>query len=159
MSRVPHFSFWLSLLFALCLQLVPMPDALTAARPLWIPLVLVFWTLDEPRLPALTAAFGFGVACDVLYNTALGQHPAGFILLVYTISRLRSIFILFPLWQSTLALVPAWLGYCLLMTVIDKMFHHSADPWLRWMPALTCVLFWPLIHVVLSRFSRATNTE
>ena len=45
---------------------------------------------------------------DVLYNTVLGQHAAGLVLLAYAMTRLASVFILFPLWQSTIALIPAW---------------------------------------------------
>tara|TARA_R110000850_G_scaffold156_6_gene1128 strand:- start:1392 stop:1871 length:480 start_codon:yes stop_codon:yes gene_type:complete len=154
MNRPPHLSFWLSLLIALCLQMMPLPDSVASLRPLWVPLVLVFWALVEPRVPSLLAAFLAGIVLDAHLNTVLGQHPSAFILLVYGVSRVRAVYILFPLWQSTIALIPAWLGYCLLMAVIDKLFRHSADPWLRWMPALTSALFWPLVFSVLARFSR-----
>lgn len=154
MTRAPHASFWLSLLIALFLQLAALPDAVAAARPLWISLVLAFWALSEPRVPALLAAFVFGIVLDVLYNSVLGQHATGLVLLVYFMARLRGVFVLLPLWQSTVALIPAWAGYCLLMFLIDHLTRHIADPWLRWTPALTSVLAWPLVHVVLTRALR-----
>jgi rod shape-determining protein MreD len=158
-SRVPYRRFWLSLLVALLLQLVALPESLTAARPLWVPLMLVYWALAEPRVPTLMAAFVFGIALDVLNNTVLGQHASGFVLLVYFMARLRGVFVLFPLWQSTVALAPAWLGYCLLMAMIDDLSRHRADPWLRWLPALSTTLFWPLVHTVLDGFSRRHSRE
>lgn len=159
MTRVPHTGFWSSLLVALFLQLVALPDMLAAARPLWVPLLLVYWALAEPRVPALLAAFAFGIALDVLYNTVLGQHAAGYVLLVYSMARLRGIFILFPLWQSTLALAPFWAGYCLLMTLIDDLTEHRADLWLRWLPALSTTLFWPLVYTVLDGPHRHRSQE
>lgn len=159
MSRIPFRRFWLSLLAALFLQLVALPDAVAAARPLWIPLMLVYWALAEPRLPSLLLAFVLGIALDVLYNTVLGQHAMGFVLLVFFMARLRAVFVLFPLWQSTIALIPAWAAYCLLMTMIDDISRHRADVWLRWLPALSTTLFWPLVHSVLEGGTRRHSQE
>jgi rod shape-determining protein MreD len=158
-SRVPYRRFWLSLLVALFLQLVALPDMVAAARPLWIPLMLVYWALTEPRVPALMSAFVLGIALDVLYNTVLGQHASGFVLLVYFVARLRGVFVLFPLWQSTVALAPAWAGFCLLMAMIDDLSRHRADIWLRWLPVLSTTLFWPLVYTVLDGFSRRHPQE
>lgn len=149
MNRTPHASFWLSLLVALFLQLVALPEPIAAARPLWIPMVLVFWALTEPRVPALFAAFALGICLDVLYNSVLGQHSCGLVLLVYLMTRLASVLTLFPSWQLTIALIPAWASYCLLMMTIDHLTQHVGDPWLRWTPALTSVLVWPLLHWAL----------
>lgn len=159
MTRVPHARFWTSLLVALFLQLVALPDLIAAARPLWVPLLLVYWALAEPRVPALIAAFVLGIALDVLYNTVLGQHAAGYVLLVYFMARLRGIFILFPLWQSTIALAPFWAGYCLLMSVIDDVAKHRADVWLRWLPALSTTLFWPLVYTLLDGAKRRQSQD
>ena len=159
MTRAPHSRFWLSLLIALLLQLVAMPDVIAAARPLWLPLLLVYWALVEPRVPSLIAAFVLGIAMDVLQNTVLGQHASGFVLLVFVMARTRGVFILFPLWQSTVALIPAWLGYCLLMALIDDIARHRADLWLRWLPALSTTLFWPLVHTLMEGASRRRPSE
>lgn len=154
MTGTPHARFLLSLLFALLLQLVELPDAVAAARPLWVPLVLVYWAIEEPRVPVLAAAFLIGILLDVLYNTVLGQHAGALVLLVYFMARARGVILLFPLWQSTAALIPAWLGYCLLMMLIDDLTRHRADLWLRWLPALSTTLFWPLVHTVLDSAAR-----
>lgn len=159
MSRTPHLTFWLSLLLAFCLQLVPLADAIETLRPLWIPMMLVYWALVEPRVHCFIAAFVMGIALDVHYNTVLGQHTGGLVILVYGMSRLRGILILFPIWQSTIALIPAWATYCLLMTLIDTLFRHSADPWLRWTPVLSSALFWPLVFSVMARLARHKAQE
>lgn len=159
MTRVPHARFWFSLLIALFLQLVDLPDAIGAARPLWLPLVLLWWTLQEPRVPTMVAAFAFGLVMDVMHNSVLGQHAAGFLVLVYFMARVRGVFVLFPTWQSTLALAPAWMAYCLLMSLIDDIAQHRADPWLRWLPAFSTTLFWPLVSHVLDGWSRRRSDD
>lgn len=159
MTRTPHGRFWLSLLIALLLQLVDLPNAIAAARPLCLPLVLMWWTLHESRVPTMFAAFVFGIVLDVLYNSVLGQHAAGFVLLVYGMARVRGVFLLFPLWQSTVALVPAWVGYCALMSLLDDVSRHRADVWLRWLPALSTTLFWPLVSTVLEGYGKRGEGE
>lgn len=138
-----------SLLLALLLQLIKLPDFLTAARPMWLPLVLAYWALTEPRVSALLGAFIMGLFSDVLFGAVLGQHALGLVLVVYLVTRLRSIFALFPLWQATLALIPTWLVFAFTLFWIDGATGHQANIWLRWLPVISTTLFWPLIYSVM----------
>jgi len=154
MRRVPHLAFWISLLVALFLQLVMLPDSIANVRPLWIPLVLAFWALQEPRVPVLLASFLFGIMLDVLFDSVLGQHALACVLSTYIVIKLRGLFILFPLWQSTVALLPVWVIYAFLMFWIDGVAKHQADVWLRWVPVASTTMFWPLVYVVLESHLR-----
>ena len=138
-------AFLLSLLAGLMLQLVELPDSLSAARPLWMPMILADWALREPQLPSLVPAFLIGLMLDVLYAAPFGQHALGLVAILYIVVRLRSFFIMFPLWQATLALIPGWALYCFLMFWIDGATHHQPEIWLRWLPAISTSLFWPLL--------------
>lgn len=158
-ARTVYAGFLGSLLCALVLHLVELPSLLAAARPLWMPLVLAYWALREPRVSALVPAFVFGLAMDVLFGTALGQHALGLIMVVYFVERLRGIFVLFPLWQATLALIPAWLLYALLMFWIDGVVRHQADPWLRWLPVVSTSLFWPLVYTLMELVRQPSDEE
>lgn len=142
-------AFVLSLIAGLILQLVALPEPLSAARPLWLPLMLAYWALREPQLPVLLPAFLIGLILDVLYAAPLGQHAVGLVIVVYLAVRLRSFFLIFPLWQATIALIPAWVLYCFLMFWIDGATRHQAEIWLRWLPAISTTLFWPLLWSVM----------
>lgn len=158
-TRALYIFFGLSLLLALLLQLVVLPDPFGAARPLWLPLVIAYWALIEPRVPILLASFIGGLISDVLFSSVLGQHALGLVLLAYIVSRMRPIFILFPLWQATLALAPAWLLYTYLMFWIDASTHHQADLWLRWLPVISTTLFWPLVFVLMELVRTREDSE
>ena len=151
--------FVLSLIAALLMQLVVLPELLGAARPLWLPLIIAYWALVEPRMPILLCAFILGILSDVLFSTVLGQHALGLVLMAYVVSRMRPIFILFPLWQATLALAPAWLLYIYLMFWIDATTHHQADIWLRWLPVLSTTLFWPLVFALMEALRGRDDSE
>jgi rod shape-determining protein MreD len=147
--RTLYVGFLGSLVLALILQLIELPTLLAAARPMWLPLLLAYWALREPRVSALLPAFAFGLCMDILFGAALGQHALGLIAVVYFVERLRGIFVLFPLWQATLALVPAWFLYAFLMFWIDGILQHQADTWLRWLPVVSTSLFWPLVYTLM----------
>jgi len=148
-GRTLHFTFILSLSAALLLQLIELPEVLSGARPMWLPLIVAYWALTESRTHVLLGAFIAGMFADVCFGTVLGQHELGLVLVAYLVTRLRPIFVLFPLWQATLALVPVWFGYSFLMFWIDGITTHRADAWLRWLPVISTTLFWPLIFALM----------
>lgn len=149
MTPAPHLRFWLSLIAGLLLQLVALPDPVAAARPMWLPLILAFWALYEPRVPVLLAAFVVGLLLDGLFAAALGQHALGLVLVVFVAIRLRSLVGLLPMLQSMFVLAPIWAAYALLMFWLDGVGRHGSDPWLRWLPVVSTALFWPAVHLVL----------
>lgn len=158
-TRAVMLGFIVSLLLALLLQLIQLPELLAAARPLCVPLVLAYWALREPRISTLLPAFISGLLLDVLFGTTLGQHALALIAVVYIVERLRSIFILFPLWQATFALIPAWALYSFIMFWIDGVTRHQADDWLRWLPVLSTTLFWPLLFSVMEAMRRPAEDD
>ena len=157
--RNTYAGFLGSLVLALILQLIELPNLLAAARPMWLPLLLAYWALREPRISALVPAFIFGLAMDILFGAALGQHALGLVVVVYFVERLRGIFILFPLWQATLALIPAWALYAFLMFWVDGILRHQADTWLRWLPVVSTSLFWPLVYTVMELLRQPAEEE
>ncbi len=64
----------ISFVAALVLAIVPLPAALAAYRPDWVPLVLIFWGLMAPERIGLLTAFAMGLALDTLSGALLGQH-------------------------------------------------------------------------------------
>jgi rod shape-determining protein MreD len=158
-DRGLYLGFLASLLLALVLQLVPLPEWLAGARPLWVALILGYWALREPRISVLFSGFVAGLALDVLFGSALGQHALGLIIVVYLVERLRGIFVLFPLWQATFALIPVWIVYCFLMFWIDGATKHDSNVWLRWLPVISTTLFWPLVFSVMELLRQAPDDE
>ncbi len=142
--------FLFSLVVALYLQFLPLSPVASMVRPLWLALVLGYWALYGPNVSVITAAIALGLMCDTLQDTPLGQHVVGLTLLVYTLIRLRTVLGLYPVWQVTLLLTPAWLLYALLMYLLDGMAHHPSQALDRFLSAAISVLCWPLVGFALN---------
>ena len=76
---------WFSLTLALLLSVAPMPGSAEIARPLWLGLVIAFWSLTLPHRGGLGAAFCFGLAQDVLAGTLFGQSALPLILIAFLV--------------------------------------------------------------------------
>ncbi|MCI0749912.1 MAG: rod shape-determining protein MreD [Nevskiales bacterium] len=148
-ERTPRRLIAVSLLVALILQLLELPYALAVLRPLWVPLVLVYWVMTLSQPGGLFSAWLMGLLLDVLLNCVLGQHALGLTAVVFVTLQTRNILALYPVWQQAAVLTPAWLLYAFLMFWIDGASGHSADPWLQWVPVLTTGLCWPLVVATL----------
>jgi rod shape-determining protein MreD len=158
-QRALYAGFFGSLIVGLILQRIELPNLLAAARPMWVPLLIAYWALREPRLSTLLPAFVIGLCMDILFGSALGQHALALVIVVYFVERLRGIFVLFPLWQATVALIPAWLLYAFVMFWVDGIVRHQADTWLRWLPVVSTSLFWPLVYTLMELFRTPAEDE
>lgn len=153
-DRVPWLAIVVSLLVALVLQLFELPYALAVLRPLWVPLMLVYWVMAIPEPTGLLTAWLVGLMLDVLLGSVLGQHALGLTAVVFLALGLRGWLGLFAIWQEAALLTALWLVYAFLMFWIDGATGHRADPWLQWLPVLTTSLCWPLVVSVMTALRR-----
>lgn len=74
---------WLSLLLALCLQVMPLPDAWLVWRPDWLGMILVYWCVVSPQRVGVFYGFALGLLLDLIEGSPLGQNALVFSLLAY----------------------------------------------------------------------------
>lgn len=158
-ARSVQLSLGLSLVLAVLLQLVALPEVLRLARPYWLPLVLSYWALSEPRAASLFGAFLAGLALDVGFGAPLGQHALAGVIVTYLIHRLRPVFVLFDLWQAALALIPLWALYAFLLFWVDGVTGQNADPWLRWAPVAATAVLWAPVYGLMHRLMRPRRED
>src|SRR5690606_176335 len=91
MSR--HGNPWLlpvSVLVALLLGLLPLPDVLQPVRPYWLALVLVYWWIEEPDRAGLGLAFVCGVCADLVFGSVLGEQALRLVIMAFIVGRFRA---------------------------------------------------------------------
>lgn len=156
---VPRVMIAATLLAAVVLQLLWLPYALAVVRPMFVPLVLVYWAMAVPQPTGLLTAWVTGLLLDVLFGSVLGQHALGLTVLVFITLQVRGVLSLYPMWQEALALTAVFAVYVFLMFWIDGATGHYADPWMRWMPLLTTGACWPLAFGLLNGLQRRSEHD
>ncbi len=91
-----------SLLAAYLLAVLPWTGAWLLARPDFILIVLIFWTLHEPRAIGQGVAFSIGLLMDVSDSMLLGQHALAYVMAIFGAQVLRVRILSFPLPAQTL---------------------------------------------------------
>ena len=73
-----HFVTIVFLMIGVILNLIPLPDLLTAIKPPFLLLILIYWSLAFPKHISLTYAFVTGIIMDILLITPIGYHALCF---------------------------------------------------------------------------------
>jgi len=112
------------------------------ARPDFVLLVLLFWTMHEPRSIGQGIAFAVGLLMDVSDSMLLGQHAFAYVLAVYGAQVLRVRILSFGLVEQTLHVLGLFV-VASLVTLLLNLLLGADFPGLAYFisPVLTA-LFW-----------------
>lgn len=143
-----------TVILALILAIVPLPDALRPARPHLLLLLVIYWALSAPRAAGLMFAWLCGIAIDVIKGPLFGQHAAAFLLVAYLTHKNQLRMRVFPIYQQTFWVLGLLIIYEFLVWWIDGIIGAPVTTWQRWLPVFTSAILWPLIVAVLDTWSR-----
>jgi len=154
MSQLKYLVIYLSLLAALVLMILPLPDWAQIYRPNWMALGLIYWSMALPKRVGLWFAFFSGIILDTSLGTLLGQHTLALVLIIginmsfYQRIRVLAlaqqaiyVFVLLLIDQAVVAWVEGFLG--------------RSTPLLAFFGApFVGMLIWPWVFVVLRDIRR-----
>ncbi len=151
---VPLVVIWLSLVLALCLQVMPLADGWQVYRPEWLGLMLIYWCMRTPDRVGVFHGFVLGILMDLIEGTALGQHALIYALLAFLCALVYPRFRSYSLVQQS-ALVLVLLGLVQLVaqwlrTIVGDFSIHLAFL----IPSLISALLWPWLATMFQAFER-----
>lgn len=138
---------WLTLIFALLLNLVPLGRV--PAMPDFLAVVLVFWNVHQTRRVGIGAAFLFGLAMDVHDGAVLGQHALAYTLLSFGAVTIHRRVLWFGLASQVLHVLPLFVLAQLVTVLVRLAVGGSYPGWTLWLAPLAQAALWPLAHLVL----------
>ena len=137
-------SFVLALLLHMLLGLLGwywLPDVLA--------IVLVFWTVHQPRRVGLVLAFVLGLALDVHESALLGQNALSYVVLSGLASVAQRRLLWFPLSEQALQILPLFVAAAVVEWV-TRLVAHDTWPALSQLPGpLLQAALWPLAGALL----------
>jgi len=83
MLNLRYLVIHVSLVVALILMILPLPDWAQMYRPNWMALVLIYWSMALPNRVGLWFAFFGGIVLDTSLGTLLGQHTLALVVVVF----------------------------------------------------------------------------
>ncbi|HPP97980.1 MAG: rod shape-determining protein MreD [Burkholderiales bacterium 68-10] len=149
---------WGSLLMALMLNLLPL------GRVPWMPdflaVVLVFWSIHQPRRVGLAVAFVFGLVLDVHQASLLGQHALAYAVLIYFAIMVHRRILWFSVPGQALQLMPLFAA-AHAITVVLRLIGGAIFPgWPVVLAPVLEALMWPIVGwLLLAPQRRAPNPD
>ena len=95
---------YLSIVFALILDVYLFPETVMQWKPLLVLLALIYWNMALPDKVGIFEALLFGLIVDLLNGSVFGLHGLLFVLITYICQRFFYQFRVSPLWQQSVVL-------------------------------------------------------
>jgi rod shape-determining protein MreD len=146
MQRLPVV---LTVVVALMLMVVPLPDWAAPFRPDWIALTLIYWAMMLPRTWSVGSAWLIGIVLDVAQGTILGQHALALCLIVFITVRFHLLMRVFPMQQLAATVFAILALYQFILFWINGVAGIDVPTVDYWGPVITGTLLWPFVLMVL----------
>lgn len=145
-----------SVVLALLLGLVPLPEALQPLRPYWLGLVVAYWVIEDNERLGLTFAFLMGLVADLAFGSVLGEQALRLTVMAFILQRFRSQLRFFPVAQQALAIGGLLLNDRVVSAAVHLALGLAPLPWTYWLAPVIGMLLWAPLFLVMDalRFSR-----
>lgn len=143
-----------SMLVALALAKLPMPDSAELWRPSWVALVLIYWCIALPERAGVLVGWLVGLIVDVMSGTLLGQHALAFGAMAFVAHKLHLQMRVLPLWQQAVMVFGLVFLSQLLILWINGIKGTSFALTAYLTVPFVSMLLWPWVFVVLRDIRR-----
>ena len=157
MSTVYHRGGWviaLSFIVAMMLTMLPLPDWAESLRPEWATMVLIYWCMALPARVGVGIGWLAGLFLDVIHGAVLGQYALALALIAYFTLSLHRRLRVYPLMQQSVIVFMLIVLQQLLITWIKGFLGLPPDSLSHWLPAVTSMLLWAWVFIILRDLRR-----
>ncbi len=141
---------FITIIIAMILVIVPIPDSLRLFRPEWVLMTLLYWAMALPERVGIGFAWVVGLLMDMMLGGTLGILAFSYALVTYLVLNFHLQLRQYPLWQQALIVM----SLVLLVNIIKVMLSPAVASWYVWAPAVVSTLIWPIVYAVLRKIRR-----
>jgi rod shape-determining protein MreD len=143
-----------TLLIALLLSIIPLPEWARWARPEWVALVLIYWVLALPHRIGVGVAFVTGLVLDLVEGSPPGENAFALVVVAYLALILYQRMRMYTAWQQA-GIVFVMIGLNQLMCHWVQTLTAKVVPTMLFLlPALMSALIWPTLMLTLRKIRR-----
>ena len=159
MLRLRDLVIYLSLVVALILMILPLPDWVQIYRPNWVALALIYWSMALPKRVGLWFAFFTGIILDTSQGTLLGQHTLALLVIIFINMNFYQRIRVLGLAQQAIYVFALLLINQVIVAWVEGMMGRPT-PILSFFGApFVGMLIWPWVFVVLRDIRRKATLK
>jgi rod shape-determining protein MreD len=154
-SGEPRVRMVLSALLALVLTVLPLPPSMDLARPPFLVLTVLYFSIAAPRAGGVGFGWFCGLLLDVFQGPVLGEHALVLSLATYLTAHEHQKIRSKPAFQQSLIVLVILAFYEAILFIIDGWAGHPVTSPLRWIHCATGALIWAPAAAILSQGRRS----
>lgn len=140
------------------LSIIPLPAYLSAMRPAWVLLLVLYLQAYFPSYFHVLGVMLLGFCLDALLSTPMGEHAFALIITTWLMVGRTRRFPFFSIMEQMLLIGLAACGYQLILYIVDASFGHNSSLYQVFGVTLTSMLCWPWIaRTNVLRWSRYSH--
>ena len=144
-----------TMLLALMLVMLPLPEWAQIFRPDWLTLVLIYWVMAMPERLGIVFAWIFGLLLDVTQGAILGQHAIALVLVAFFVQLQYQRIRVFSLVQQALVVFVLLVFKQLIVLWVSGIVGQVPENIMRYfLPSLVGAVIWPWLFVLLRDIRR-----
>lgn len=136
-----------SLMAAFFLNLLPWGSWI--GMPDFVALVLIFWSIHQPRKVGIGVAFCMGLLMDVHDAALLGENALAYTLLSYFAITIHRRVLWFRLGTQALHVLPLLLVMQVVQMVVQYVISNKFPGWFYFSESFTTAALWPVATLIL----------
>jgi len=138
-----------TIIVALMLTIIPLPDWLEPFRPDWVALTLIYWAMILPRTWSVGSAWIVGLILDVAQGTLLGQHGLALCVVIFVTVRMHLLMRVFPAGQLMASVFSLLALYQFIVFWVNGVAGVPVEAIQYWAPVISGTLIWPVVKSIL----------
>lgn len=143
-----------TLVIAMWLSVMPLPDWARWARPEWVAMVMIYWVIALPHRVGIGVAFFTGLVLDMVEGSPLGENAFALAVVAYLGLILYQRMRMYAPWQQA-GIVFVLIGLNqLLCHWVQTLMTKVMPTMLFLLPALVSALLWPTVMRLLRAIRR-----
>ena len=146
-----------TIILAIMLTVMPLPDWADPFRPDWVALTLVYWAMMLPRTWSIGSAWIVGIVLDVAQGTILGQHALALCFIIFITVRFHLLMRVFPMQQLTATVFAILTLYQFILFWINGVAGIDVPLVDYWGPVITGTILWPFVMALMSSLGMRTQ--
>ena len=154
MPPLKYMVIYLSLLVALILMILPLPDGVQIFRPNWVALALIYWSMALPKRVGLWFAFFTGIILDTSQGTLLGQHTLALLVIIFLNMNFYQRIRVLALAQQAVYVFVLLLINQVLVAWVEGILGRPTPVLAYFGAPFVGMLIWPWVFVVLRDIRR-----
>lgn len=151
MNRESRGLVFLTIVAAVLLSLLPLPDMLAPLKPYWVAMVMIYWALETNDTIGLGTTFLTGLVLDILSGSLMGIHALSLVVMVFLVQRFRPRLRFFPPWQQALSVLALLVNDRVILIWVNALLGEPLPTWQYWLPPIMALAIWPWLFLLLDR--------